>query len=98
MRGLDKNLPAADGDPNFITYYMLKSNYKPARKFGESEMDLSFAASLILDAAGVKKDALFQANALMRERCGGFYLNCEKKHIVDSYQNYIFYQLGALHE
>ncbi len=98
MRALDKNLPAADGDPNFITYYMLKTNYQTARKVGDAEMDLSFAPSLILDMAGVKKDALFQANALMRERCAGFYLNCAKKQIVDSYQNYIFYQLGALHE
>jgi phosphoglycerol transferase MdoB-like AlkP superfamily enzyme len=98
MRGLDKNLPAADGDPNFITYYMLKTNYKPARKFASSEMDLSFAPSLILDIAGVKKDAFFQANALLRERCGGFYLNCEKQQVVDSYHNYIFHQLGALHE
>ena len=98
MRGIDKNLPAADGDPNFITYYMLKSNYKPARQYGEREMDLSFAPSLILDVAGVKKDVLFQANALMRERCEGFYLNCAKKPVLDSYQNYVFYQLGALHE
>lgn len=98
MRGLDKNLPAADGDPNFITYYMLKTNYKPARQYGEREMDLSFAPSLILDVAGVKKDAFFQANALMRERCDGFYLNCKKQGVLDSYQNYVFYQLGALHE
>ena len=61
-------------------------------------MDLSFAPSLILDVAGVKKDTFFQANALMRERCGGFYLNCSKSEILDSYQNYVFYQLGALHE
>lgn len=98
MRALDKNLPAADGDPNFITYYMLKTNYKPARQYGEREMDLSFAPSLILDIAGVKKDTFFQANALMRERCNGFYLNCKKTDVLDSYQNYIFYQLGVLHE
>ena len=98
MRGLEKNLPTSAGDPNFITYYMLKTNYPTARKYGEAEMDLSFAPSLILDAAGVKKNAFFEANALMRERCGGFYLNCAKKMILDSYQNYIFYQLGALHE
>ncbi|MBS0582346.1 MAG: sulfatase-like hydrolase/transferase [Proteobacteria bacterium] len=98
MRALDKSLPAADGDPNFITYYMLKTNYKPARQYGEREMDLSFAPSLILDVAGVKKDAFFQANALMRERCDGFYLNCRKNEVLDSYQNYVFYQLGALHE
>jgi phosphoglycerol transferase MdoB-like AlkP superfamily enzyme len=98
MRTLDKNLPSSDGDPNFITYYMLKTNYPPAQKIGEKQMDLSFAPSLIMDMAGVKKDDFFQANALMRERCEGFYLNCAKKQIVDSYQNYIFHKLGALHE
>jgi len=98
MRALDKNLPATDGDPNFITYYMLKTNYKPVHQYAEREMDLSFAPSLILDIAGVKKDAFFQANALMRERCDGFYLNCKKTEVLDSYQNYVFYQLGALHE
>jgi len=98
MRALDKNLPDADGDPNFITYYMIKTNYKPARQYGEREMDLSFAPSLILDVAGVKKDTFFQANALMRERCDGFYLNCKKTSVLDSYQNYVFYQLGVLHE
>ncbi len=98
MRALDKNLPDADGDANFITYYMLKTNYKPVRQYGEREMDLSFAPSLILDIAGVKKDTFFQANALMRERCDGFYLNCKKTNVLDSYQNYIFYQLGVLHE
>jgi phosphoglycerol transferase MdoB-like AlkP superfamily enzyme len=98
MRALDKNLPKSDGDPNFITYYMLKTNYPPAHKIDEAEMDLSFAPSLILDMAGVKKNAMFQANALMRERCGGFYRNCSKKEVVDSYHNYIFYQLNAVHE
>ncbi len=98
MRALEKNLPATDGDANFLTYYMLKTNYKPTRQYGEREMDLSFAPSLILDVAGVKKDAFFQANALMRERCDGFYLNCVKKPVLDSYQNYVFHHLEALHE
>jgi len=98
MRSLDKNLPAAAGDPNFITYYMLKTNFPTPRKYGDEQMDLSFAPSLIMDAAGIKKNEFFQANALMRERCGGFYLNCAKKMVLDSYHNYLFYQLGALHE
>jgi hypothetical protein len=34
----------------------------------------------------------------MRERCDGFYLNCADKRLLDSYENYVFYQLGALHE
>ena len=69
MRLLEKFTPKAVSDPNFVTYYMLKSNYKPARSYDYPELDLSFAGSLILDVAGVKKDDFFAANALMRERC-----------------------------
>jgi phosphoglycerol transferase MdoB-like AlkP superfamily enzyme len=98
MRLLDKVTPKAIGDPNFITYYMLKSNYKPTHSYDYPALDLSFAGALILDVAGVKKDDFFAANALMRERCDGFYLNCANKRVLDSYQNYIFHQLGVLHD
>jgi len=98
MRLLDKVTPKAIGDPNFITYYMLKSNYKPARSYDYPALDLSFAGALILDVAGVKKDDFFAANALLRERCDGFYLTCADKRVLDSYQNYIFHQLGVLHD
>ncbi len=98
MRLLQKVTPRTISDPNFITYYMLKSNYKPARSYDYPALDLSFAGSLILDVAGVKKDDFFAANAVMRERCDGFYLNCPDKRVLDSYENYIFHQLGVLHD
>jgi len=98
MRLLAKVTPKTIIDPNFVTYFMLKSNYKPARSYDYPALDLSFAGSLILDVAGVKKDDFFAANALMRERFDGFYLNCANKPVLDSYENYIFHQLGVLHD
>ena len=98
IRELQKTVPASVPDPNYITYYMLKTNYKPARSYVYPVLDLSFAGALILDVAGVKKDQLFQANALLRERCKGAYLDCTDKRVLDSYQNYIFQHIGALHD
>jgi hypothetical protein len=86
-------------DSNFITYYMLKTNYKPARSgYAYPALDISFAGGLILDIAGVPKDIFFQANALMRERCQGRYLDCPDKPLLDSYDNYVFDTLHAVHE
>lgn len=98
IRELVKLVPPSVPDPNFITYYMLKSNFRPARRYAYPALDLSFAGGLILDVAGVPKDALFQANALLRERCHGAYLDCTDKRLLDAYHNYVFYQLGALHD
>lgn len=98
MRELRKTVPASVSDANFVTYYMLKSNYKPAGSYDYPVFDLSFGGSLILDIAGVKKDDFFAANALLRDRCHGFYLNCTDKPVLDSYQNYIFHDIGVLHD
>jgi phosphoglycerol transferase MdoB-like AlkP superfamily enzyme len=98
IREIAKTVPASVVDPNFVTYYMLKTNYKPTRSYEYPALDLSLVASLILDVAGVKKDAFFQASALLRERCNGAYIDCKDKPLVDSYNNYIFQRVGALHE
>ena len=98
IRELAKTVPPSVPDPNFITYYMLKGNFRPAREYAYAALDLSFAGALILDVAGVPKDALFQANALLRERCHGAYLDCKDRRMLDSYHNYVFHELGALHD
>lgn len=99
IRELKKIVPPSVPDANFITYFMLKTNYKPARGgYRYPALDISFAGSLILDIAGVPKDAFFQANALMRERCQGRYLDCPNKPLLDSYDNYVFDTLHAVHE
>jgi phosphoglycerol transferase MdoB-like AlkP superfamily enzyme len=98
IREIPKIVPAAVADPNYVTYYMIKTNYKPARQYTFPALDLSFTGSLILDIAGVKKDEFFQASALLRERCDGAYIDCKDKSLVDSYHNYIFQRVGALHD
>jgi len=98
IRILDKIVPKEVPDANFITYYMLKTNYKPAHDYAYPLFDLSFAGALILDVAGVPKDAFFQANALLRERCHGMYLNCADARLLGAYQNYVFHKLQAVHE
>jgi phosphoglycerol transferase MdoB-like AlkP superfamily enzyme len=98
IRTLDKSVPKEVPDPNFITYYMLKSNYKPAHEYAYPALDISFAGALILDIAGVTKDVFFQANALLRERCHGMYLDCKDKRVLDSYQNHVFQKLQAVHD
>lgn len=98
IRAVPKVVPATVADSNYVTYYMLKTNYKPARNYAFPALDLSFTGSVILDIAGVKKDAFFQANALLRERCDGAYVDCADKSLLDSYHNYIFQRMGALHE
>lgn len=98
IREIPKTAPPAALDPNFVTYFMLKTNYKPAREYAYPTLDLSLAGALILDIAGVKKDAFFQANALLRERCKGAYADCRNKPLVDSYHQFIFQQTGDLHE
>jgi phosphoglycerol transferase MdoB-like AlkP superfamily enzyme len=98
MRELVKIVPKTVPDPNYVTYYMLKSNFKPARTYDYPVFDLSFAGALILDVAGIKKDDFFAANALLRERCRGAYLNCTNKPVLDSYENFIYHGLGVLHD
>jgi phosphoglycerol transferase MdoB-like AlkP superfamily enzyme len=98
IREIVKVVPVSVVDSNFVTYFMLKTNYKPARSYDYPAMDLSFSGSLILDVAGVKKDAFFQASALLRERCDGAYVDCKNKPLLDSFNNFIFQRVGALHE
>jgi len=98
IRVLDKIVPKEVPDANFITYYMLKSNYKPAHDYSYPALDISFAGALMLDVAGVAKDEFFQANALMRQRCHGMYLDCTDKRLLGAYDNYVFQHLHAVHE
>ncbi len=83
---------------NWITYYMLKSNFPVRRKFDYAVLDIAFLGSLLLDVAGVPKDAFYQANTLLRDRCKGLYLDCPDAKMVTSYHDYVFTKIGDLHE
>ena len=62
-------------------------------------LDLSFAGALILDIAGVKKDdVLRRPMRCSASAATASTLNCTGQALVDTYQDYIFQRLGALHE
>jgi phosphoglycerol transferase MdoB-like AlkP superfamily enzyme len=83
---------------NWITYYMLKSNFPVRERFDYPVLDIAFLGSLLLDVAGVPKDDFYQANTLLRERCKGRYLDCKDIRTLASYHDYVFTRLRDLHE
>ena len=99
MHSIPKQIPDAAG-PNSsrVTYYMLKTSFArpPLPKY--ESLDITYLGSLLLDAAGVPKDAFYQANTLLRERCKGRYLQCSDTRVLTSYHDYIFNVLGDLRE
>ncbi|MBS0566631.1 MAG: sulfatase-like hydrolase/transferase [Proteobacteria bacterium] len=84
------------GDPRMLTYYMIRSNDPAAPKHGYPVLDLAFLAGLILDTAEIPKGPFFTANAALRERCKGRYLDCPDKGLLDSYLSFVFAHLHSL--
>ena len=96
---IPKDVPKEAGPiAHWVTYYMIKSNFPVRQRYDYPVLDISFLGSLVLDVAGVPKDAYYQANTLLRERCKGRYLDCKDTKLVASYHDYIFATLGELHE
>jgi phosphoglycerol transferase MdoB-like AlkP superfamily enzyme len=96
---IPKSVPKEAGPAsNWVTYYMLKSNFPVRRTFDYPVLDIAFLGSLLLDVAGVPKNAFYQANTLLRERCKGRYLDCKDTRTLISYHDYVFTTLGDLHE
>ncbi|MEO7063916.1 MAG: LTA synthase family protein [Dokdonella sp.] len=83
---------------NWVTYFMLKSNFRVRQHFDYPVIDIAFLGSLLLDVAGIPKDDFYQANTLLRERCNGRYLDCTDTKMVTSYHDYVFTKLDDLHE
>ena len=96
---IPKQVPKTAGPvAHWVTYYMVKSNFPVRAHYDYPVLDIAFLGSLVLDVAGVPKDAFYQANTLLRERCKGRYLDCKDKRVVASYHAWIFSTLGDLHE
>ncbi|HJT98229.1 MAG TPA: sulfatase-like hydrolase/transferase, partial [Rhodanobacteraceae bacterium] len=99
IHAIPKQVPKEAGpNSSMVTYYSIKSNYPVKRKFDYPVLDIAFLGALVLDIAGVPKDAFFQANTLLRERCKGRYLDCKDTNMVASYHDYVFNQLKDLRE
>ena len=99
MHAIPKSVPKAAG-PNVsrVTYYMLKTSFPMPRMRKYETLDITYLGSLLLETAGVPKDAFFQANALLRERCAGRYLNCKDKRLLGAYHHYLFNTLKDLRD
>lgn len=96
INALMKKTPPQIDDSKFVTYYMLKGfNLKSPRHFDYPTLDIAFAGSLLLDAADLRKDGFFTANALLRERCRGQYEDCRDLAVLKSWRADVF---GPLHD
>ena len=99
IHAIPKLVPKEAGpNSSMVTYYSIKSNYPVLRKFDYPVLDIAFLGALVLDIAGVPKDAFYQANTLLRERCKGRYLDCQDTNMVASYHDYVFNTLKDLRE
>lgn len=95
---IPKRLPAdANGtDPGRVTYYRIDANFAAPAARSYPVLDIALLGSLVLDVAGIPQGSYFQANSLLRERCGGHYVDCPRHGIVASYHAYVFNRLDDL--
>ena len=99
IHAIAKQVPKEAGpNSSMVTYYSIQTNYPVRRKFDYPVLDIAFLGALVLDIAGVPKDAFYQANTLLRERCKGRYLDCKDTNMVASYHDYVFNTLQDLRE
>ncbi|HWU76714.1 MAG TPA: sulfatase-like hydrolase/transferase [Rhodanobacter sp.] len=95
IRDLKRNLPPAlQPYRDYLTYYMIKSNFAGAPLPSYPMLDIAFLPSMVLQAAGLPEDPYFSASTGLRQRCHGLYDDCRVPGLLDSYHGWIF---GRLH-
>ncbi|WP_266156276.1 sulfatase-like hydrolase/transferase [Dyella silvatica] len=94
IRGMPRTL-SAEQEPyrNYLTYFMLKSNFAGAQLPHYSTLDIAYLPSMVLQAAGLPADPYFSAATVLRDRCGGLYNDCAVPGLLDSYHAWIFNRL-----
>ncbi|MEW5306097.1 MAG: hypothetical protein WDW36_008591 [Sanguina aurantia] len=95
IRPMARTLPAAlQPYRDYLTYYMLKSNFSGDPLPAYPMLDIAFLPSMVLQAAGLPKDPYFSALHELRTRCNGRYDDCTIPGLVDSYEAWT---IGRLH-
>ncbi len=95
IRNLPRNLsPALQPYRDYLTYYMLKSNFTGAPVPDYPMLDIAFLPSMVLQAAGVPTDPYFSAATELRTRCNGLYDDCAVPGLLESYHAWT---IGRLH-
>ena len=95
IRQLQRTLPSTlQPYHDYLTYYMLKSNFAGTPVANYPVLDIAFLPSMVLQAAGVPTDAYFSAASGLRARCNGLYDDCAVPGLVESYHAWT---IGRLH-
>jgi phosphoglycerol transferase MdoB-like AlkP superfamily enzyme len=86
IRNLQRTWPAQlQPYRDYLTYYMVKSNFAGAPMPSYPMLDIAFLPSMVLQAAGVPTDPYFSAASVLRARCNGLYDDCKIPGLIDSY-------------
>ena len=95
IRPLRRTLPPAlVPERDFLTYYMVKSNFAGPPLPSYPMLDIAYLPTMVLEAAGLPADPYFAAATALRERCQGRFDDCPDKALLASYYAWIF---GRLH-
>jgi phosphoglycerol transferase MdoB-like AlkP superfamily enzyme len=95
IRELPRTLPVAlQPYRDYLTYYMIKSNFAGAPLPRYPMLDIAFLPGMVLQAAGLPEDPYFSASTGLRDRCHGLYDDCAVPGLLSSYHGWIF---GRLH-
>lgn len=79
------------------TYYRIDTNFPADDVHSDGVLDLAFLGSVVLDVAGLPKNAYFQANARLRQACAGLFDRCRRE-TLEAYFSYVFDSLHAFDE
>jgi phosphoglycerol transferase MdoB-like AlkP superfamily enzyme len=94
IRRLQRRWPAAlQSYRDYLTYYMLKSNFAGPPLPPYPMLDIAYLPSMVLEAAGLPRDAYFSAETSLRERCHGLYDDCSVPGVLPSYHDWVFERL-----
>lgn len=97
IHAIPKTVPKAAGqNSSRVTYFKLQTSYPMPKLPRYEAMDIIYLGTLLLEAAGVPKDAYYQANTVMRDHCAGRYLNCKDRDMLAAYHDFLFYDLKVL--
>ncbi len=94
IRPLARTLPPALApERDFLTYYMIKSNFAGPPLPSYPALDIAFLPTMVLQAAGLPADSYFSAATALRDRCQGRFDDCPDKALLASYYAWIFHRL-----
>jgi hypothetical protein len=95
IRDLPRKLaPALRPYRDYLTYYVVKSNFAGPPLPTYPMLDIAFLPTLVLQAANLPTDPYFSAATALRNRCNGLYADCAVPGMLESYHAWV---IGHLH-